>query len=90
MQSKAPTAGWPISETHTKIDSPTNQKGCDNSETTDEKLSARRIQIFRVPVVVKYNLSRCSQQDVYDTKNTGKSVPVDHGQGLVYEALSVL
>ena len=48
MQSKAPTAGWPISETHTKIDLPTNQKGCDNSETTDEKLSARRIQIFRV------------------------------------------
>ena len=44
------TAGLPISETHTKVNLPTNQKGYDNSETTDKKLSARRIQIFRVPL----------------------------------------
>ena len=30
----------------TKINLPTNQKGYDKSETTDEKVSARRIQIF--------------------------------------------
>ena len=32
-----------------KINLLVNQKGYDNSETTDEKLSARRIQIFPVP-----------------------------------------
>ena len=31
-----------------KINLPTNQKGYDKSETTDEKLSARRIQIYLV------------------------------------------
>ena len=37
-------------------------------------------------VVVKQNLSRCSQQDVSDTKNTGEPVPEDCGRGPVYEA----
>ena len=46
-------AGLPISETRTKnFNLPENQKGYDNSETTDEKLSARRIRIFRVPFSV--------------------------------------
>ena len=39
--------GWigsPV-HAHKKINLPTNQKGCDKSETTYEKLSARRIQI---------------------------------------------
>ena len=35
-----------------KINLPANQKGYGNSETTDEKLSASRIQIFRVPFSV--------------------------------------
>ena len=35
-----------------KINLPANHKSYDNSETTDEKLLARRIQIFRVPFSV--------------------------------------
>ena len=40
------TAGLPISGTHTKNNLPAKQKGYDNSETTVEKLSPRRIQIY--------------------------------------------
>ena len=42
------TPGLLISETHTKNNFLANQKGCDDSETTIGKLSARRIQFFRV------------------------------------------
>ena len=38
-----------------KINLPTNQKGCDNSETTVEKLSARRIQIYLVYFCKNYS-----------------------------------
>ena len=39
---------WTLSRNTRKINSPTNQKGYDNSETTVGKLSARKIQIFQV------------------------------------------
>ena len=39
---------WTSNTSRRKINLPTNQKGYDKSETTDEKLLARRIQIFRV------------------------------------------
>ena len=39
---------WTSNTSRQKINLPTNQKGYDKSETTDEKLSARRIQICRV------------------------------------------
>ena len=42
------TAGLDVQYEPTKTYFPTNQKGYDKSETTDEKLSARRIQIFQV------------------------------------------
>ena len=42
------TAGLDGQYEPTKINLPTNQRAYDKSETTDEKLSARRIQIFRV------------------------------------------
>ena len=41
-----PTAGLDVHYELTKINLTMNQKGCDKSKTTDEKLSARRIQIF--------------------------------------------
>ena len=45
MFSDAEFAGLDVQYEPTKINLPTNQRGCDKSETTDEKLSARRIQI---------------------------------------------
>ena len=39
---------WTSNTSRQKINLPTNQKGYDKSETTDEKLSARRIQIYWV------------------------------------------
>ena len=39
---------WTSNTSRQKINFPTNQKGDDNSETIVGKLSARRIQIFRV------------------------------------------
>ena len=46
------TAGLPMSYPHTKKQFAANRKGCDNSETTAGKRSARRIQIFWVPFSV--------------------------------------
>ena len=43
------TAGLDVHYEQTKHILPANQKSYDNSETTVEKLSARRIQVFRVP-----------------------------------------
>ena len=39
---------WTSNTSRQKINLPANQKGYDKSETTDEKLSARRIQIYWV------------------------------------------
>ena len=39
---------WTSNTSRQKNNLPTNQKGYDKSETTDEKLSARRIQIYWV------------------------------------------
>ena len=39
---------WTSNSNRQKINLPTNQEGCDKSETMDEKLSARRIQICRI------------------------------------------
>ena len=48
LHQEGSTDGLDVQYQPTKINLPTNQKGYDKSETTDEKLSARRIQIYWV------------------------------------------